>query len=148
MELFEDEEWRIEYDRLATEQAYKHITEGGPERCGCDPCLNWAATRIQLLPEDLKSLLCRLGIPSDKEVEVYHCGRNESGLHNYVSWYHFVGRVLSVEDLSTPPLSSGEFVWFFNSKPVMLNRAFEGQPVVQLEIVAKVPWLSDIPELE
>jgi hypothetical protein len=146
MELLELSGWRVEYDRPATVAAHACAPVTGPETCGCDPCRNWAATRERLLPESFRGLLDRLGIPPDREAEVYHNARLESGLHSYGAWYHFVGRVLSGErgcssDVAFAPLSV-----YFHSQPALLPSAFDGQPVVQLEVVAEVPWLSDVPE--
>jgi len=95
MEVLELPGWRIEYDRGATAAAHAGAAATRPALCGCDPCRNWAATRLRLLPEEFLRLLDRLGIPFDREVEVYHNCRLESGLHSYGAWYHFIGRVLS-----------------------------------------------------
>jgi hypothetical protein len=146
MELLELPGWRIEYDRAATTVAHAGTPATGPETCGCDPCRNWAATRDRLLPEDFRRLLDRLGIPFYREAEVFHCCRLESGLHSYGAWYHFVGRVLSGERESPLNVTFGPLSVYFHSKPVFLPEAFAGQPIVQLELVADVPWLSDVPE--
>jgi hypothetical protein len=146
MERLEFPGWRIEYDRSATVVAYAHVPASGPETCGCDPCRNWAATRSRLLAEEFRGLLDRLGIPADREAEVYHNARLESGLHSYGAWYRFVGRVLSGERECSPDVVFGAFSVFFHSRPTLLPEAFAGQPVVQLEVRAEVPWLSEIPE--
>ena len=146
MEVLEFPGWRIEYDRSATAAAYARTSASGPETCGCDPCRNWAATRGRLLPEEFRGLLDRLGVPFDREAEVYHNARLESGLHSYGAWYHFVGRVLFGERECSPDVAFGAFSVFFHSRPALLPEAFAGQPVVQLEVRAEVPWLSEIPE--
>ena len=86
MELLELPGWRIEYDRTATVAAHARSARFGPEECGCDPCRNWAASRDLILPEDFRRLLERLGIPPDREEEVYHNARLSSGLHSYGLW--------------------------------------------------------------
>ncbi|MEQ8789872.1 MAG: hypothetical protein RIC55_26495 [Pirellulaceae bacterium] len=91
-------------------------------------------------------MLGRLGIPLDREAEVYHNCRLESGLHSYGAWYHFVGRVLFGERECSPNVVFGPFSLYFHSKPALLPEAFSCQPVVQLEVVAEIPWLSDVPE--
>ena len=146
MELLELPGWRIEYDRTATAAAHARAPAVGPETCGCNPCRNWAATRGRLLPEEFRRLLDRLGIPLDGEAEVYHNCRLESGVHSYGAWYHFVGRVLSGERECTPNVAFGPLSVYFHSKPALLAEALAGQPIVQLELVAEVPWLSDVPE--
>src|SRR5262245_29774835 len=94
MKLLELPAWRIEFDRPATVAAHARVTVPAPEACGCDPCRNWARTRQRILPAAFLGLLDRLGVPIDREAEVYHICRLESGLHSYGAWYHFVGRVL------------------------------------------------------
>jgi hypothetical protein len=137
--------WRIEFDRAATVAAYEKLLVGGPESCGCDHCRNWANSRSKVYPADFAKMLNQLGIPLDRECEVYHNGK-ESDLHLYAGWYHFVGRVVSGERECSANVSFVPFSVFFHSKPALLPDAFAGQPVVQLEFEAGVPWLSEILE--
>jgi len=95
---------------------------------------------------EFRALLERLGIPFNREAEVYHNSRLESGLHSYGAWYHFIGRVLFGERECSPNFVFGPFSVYFHSKPVLQPDVVAGQPVVQLEVVADVPWLSDVPE--
>jgi hypothetical protein len=146
MDLLELPGWRIEYNRSATVAAFAGAPATGPETCGCDPCRNWAATRERLLPSEFREMLGRFGIPFDREAEVYHNCRLDSGLHSYGAWYHFVGRVLFGERECSPNVVFGPFSVYFHSKPALLPEAFGVQPVIQLEVVAEVPWLSEVPE--
>lgn len=148
METLELRGWHIEYDRASTVAAYALAPACGCEQCGCDPCRNWAATRGRLLPEEFRELLDELGIPFDREAEVYHNCRLDSGLHSYGAWYHFVGRVLYGEREGLPHVPFGSFSVHYHSRPVLVPEAFAGQPVVQLEVIAEVPWLSDVPEVD
>jgi hypothetical protein len=138
--------WHIEFDRDATIAAYRQVTIGGPELCNCDYCKNWAQTRSQILPANFQELLGQLGIPSDRECEVYQCAKLETGLHQYGGWYHFVGHVLNGEREGSANIEFGSFSVYFHSKPALLPQAFAGLPVVQLEFEAKIPWLSNVPE--
>ena len=146
MEILELPGWRIEYDRDATVAAHSRTPSTGPETCGCDPCRNWAATRERLLVVEFRQLLMRLGVPFDREVEVYHNARLNNGLHSYGAWYHFVGRVLYGELECSPNIAFGGLGFFFHSKPALLAEGFSELPVAQLELAAEVPWLSDVPE--
>jgi hypothetical protein len=148
MELLELPGWRLEHDRSATVAAYACIESSSPETCRCNSCRNWVATRRRVLPREFRALLKRLGIPSDQEAEVYHMGRLASGLHSYGAWYHFIGRVLYGEREGSAHVALGGFEVYFHSRPALLPEAFAGQPVVQLEAVTEVPWLSDVPETE
>jgi hypothetical protein len=146
MELLELPGWSIEHERSATAAGYACAPPAGPETCGCGPCHNWATTRDRVLPEAFRRLLEQLGIPWHREAEVYHNCRMESGLHSYGAWYHFVGRVLFGEQECSPHVAFGPFSVYFHSRPVLVPEAFRGHPVVQLEVIAEVPWLSDVPE--
>ena len=45
-----------------------------------------------------------------------------------------------------PKRDVGDVFRFFHSKPALLPDAFANLPVVQLEVAAEVPWLSDLTE--
>lgn len=139
--------WQIKYDRPATVAAYDRISIGGPDACGCAACRNWAAIRREVIPNNFQSLLDQLGIPPDREIEVYHNGRLTSGLHSYGAWYHFVGHVSVGERELAPHVRLAPFAWYFHSHPALLDEAFARLPVAQLEVEAEIPWLSDVPEL-
>src|SRR5262245_15323270 len=117
MELLELPGWRIEYDLFATIAAHTRASASGPETCGCGPCRNWVASREQVLPSGFRLLLGRLGIPANREAEVYHNCRLESGLHSYGAWYHFVGRVLFGELECSPNVAFDQFTAYSRSKP-------------------------------
>ncbi|WP_068135009.1 hypothetical protein [Roseimaritima ulvae] len=138
--------WRIEYDRSATVAMLARMPTSGPDSCHCAPCKNWAATRRNILPVEFQALLEELGIPLDREIEIIHFGRLESGQHFYGGWYHFVGHVLEGEQELAPHLRVDSFAWFFHAKPALLTDASAGLPIVQLEIEAEIPWLSNLPE--
>jgi hypothetical protein len=146
MEIIEFTGWRIEYDRSATATAYACAPVNSPEVCGCNPCRNWVAARDRLFPEEFRGLLDRLGVPFDREAEVYLNCRLESGLHSYGAWYHFVGRVLFGERDCSPNVVFGALSVYFHSNPSLLPEAFAGQPVVQVEVEAEVPWLLEVPK--
>src|SRR5439155_13856758 len=109
--------WLIEYDRAAPVAAHARAPIAGAGVCGCAPCRNWAETRYRLLPDEFRKLLDRLGVPCDREAEVYHNCRLDSGLHSYGAWYHFVGRVVSGERECAPNVVFGAFSIYFHSRP-------------------------------
>ena|SRR5579863_3079660 len=146
MELLELPGWQILYDHKATVAAHAKIPTGGAESCGCDPCRNWAVSRVRIIPGEFRELLELLGIPLDREREVYHNCRLGSGLHSYAGWYHFIGQVLTGEHEDTAIVAFGRFSVFFHSSPALLPQAFDGTAVVQLEFEAEVPCLSQIAE--
>jgi hypothetical protein len=91
-------------------------------------------------------LLEHLGVRPDREVEVYHNARLDSGLHSYGGWYHFVGRLVGEQDDHPEPLSYGPFLVYFSRNLALVPSAFAGLPTVQLEFHAEVTWLSEIAE--
>jgi hypothetical protein len=124
---------------------------GGPEECGCQPCLNFAAARDQIYVPELVTLLEKLGISRSREVEIYHMARLESGRHLYGGWFHFVGSIVSGADAAKqiaektwqPDLEEvGEYFSLgFSSRLELVREPFAGLSLVQLEFTAKVPWV-------
>lgn len=142
--------WRLVCNPDATRQANVQIRTGGPETCGCRDCLNFVASRDTAYPEAILSLFTQLGIDPRHEAEIYHMGRLGSGKHLYGGWFHFVGAIASEAGAVGPfDMEQGDdaaFRIFFANKASMLPDAFVGQPVVQLEFVAQVPWSLGSPE--
>jgi|SRR5665213_1807991 len=146
MQYLELPGWRIRYDRAATQAAHADIPFGGAESCTCEPCGNWVSNRAILMPSGFITLLETLGIPPNRDVEVYHNGRLEVGRHLYAGWYHFIGTVEFGEQEASPFVEFGSFQVFFHSRPALLRDTFRGLPVAELAFSAEVPWLSEIPE--
>ncbi|MCX7419522.1 MAG: hypothetical protein NT013_08295 [Planctomycetia bacterium] len=146
MQWMEFGDYQIQFDRGATGAAYKKVSVSTPEKCGCGPCLNWAMTRSLIIPVEFQELLHQFGIPLNGETEVFHNGKLASGLHSYGAWYHFVGKLLSSEREKPLTLEFGKFSVFFRSELDLLREEFKGQSVVQMDIHAEVPWLSNVPE--
>jgi hypothetical protein len=157
VESFHYGRWEISCDAESTRRAYASVEVGGPEECGCKPCLNFAAARLQIYPATVLTLFEKLGISSNREVEIYHLARLSSGRHLYGGWFHFVGSILSGADavrqeaknLWRPDLepANEKFDWGFSSRLELVRKPFVGLPLVQVEFTAKVPWvlLSDEP---
>jgi hypothetical protein len=99
----------------------------------------------------VRSLLEKLGISPNREVEIYHMARLESGRHLYGGWFHFVGSIISgadaaekvAENIWRPNLeeSSEYFCMGFSSRLELVREPFARLPLVQLEFTAKVPWV-------
>ena len=148
--------WGINADAESTRKAYASVLLGGPEECGCEPCLNFAAARAQIYPADVIALFEKLGISPNREVEIYHMARLASGKHLYGGWFHFVGSILSgadaakqvAENLWQPDLEriSQNFNLGFSSRVALARKTFAALPLVQLEFTAEVPWVLTTPE--
>jgi hypothetical protein len=143
--------WELSCNPESTRNAYATIAEGGPEKCGCELCLNFAAARGQIYEPKVLSLFEMLGIPYDREVETYHMARLESGRHLYGGWFHFVGSIVAGDDAVKqiaektwqPDLeeTSEFFSLGFTSRLALVRHPFVGLPLIQLEFAAKVPWV-------
>jgi hypothetical protein len=136
--------------------AYAAIAVGGPEGCGCTHCLNFAAQRSEIYPPAGFELLDRLGIPLNREAEIYHMARLESGMHFYGGWFHFVGSILSGADaakqigqnLWQPDLQAQSelFSLGFSVRTEHVREPFKGLPLIQFEFTANVPWVINAQE--
>jgi hypothetical protein len=143
--------WQLGCDRESTRKAYAAVSMGGPEECGCEPCLNFAAARDQIYEPEVRALLEKLGVSPNREVEIYHMARLESVRHLYGGWFHFVGSIISgadaaekiAENMWRPNLEeiSEYFSLGFSSRLELVREPFAGLPLVQLEFTAKVPWV-------
>jgi hypothetical protein len=83
MDLMQLPGWHIEYDSSATAAAHDRAPASGPETCGCDPCRNWAASRVRFLPEEFRDLLGRLGTADTLERSVDLCERVFTEVQDY-----------------------------------------------------------------
>ena len=67
MESIDFGRWKLSCDPESTRKAYAVVPMGGPEECGCKPCLNFAAARDQIYGPDVRTLLGKLGVSPDRE---------------------------------------------------------------------------------
>jgi hypothetical protein len=91
----------------------------------------------------------RLGIDPCREAEVvdYH-GKDESGHRLVGGWFHFVGRIEDGPDTAfawfSERFTSG-FMLGFTRTAVVVEDAFHGLAIAQLEFFATIPWVLDEP---
>ena len=156
MEILNIGRWNLRCDRDATRAAYSDVPLGSPESCGCEHCLNFAAARNQAYPSEALAIFEQLGIDAHKEAEIWYTHRDESGLHHYGGFFHFIGAIESGRDakrviadgVGTFDLESiGEyFEYGFTSDAALIAESFVGKEIVQLEFQTKVPWVLNTPE--
>jgi len=156
MDLVQIGRWTIASDPEATRRAYAAIPTGSPEECGCTQCLNFAAQRERVYPSSVLSLFEKLGVTSNKEAEIYHMARLESGKHFYGGWFHLVGSLVSgadaarqiAENLWVPDLETETefFTLGFTERRHLIRKQFEGLPVIQFEFTAKISWVLEAEE--
>jgi hypothetical protein len=155
METLTIRRWKLQSDPDATRSAFSHLELGSPESCGCTDCLNFAAARERAYPSEILTVFDQLGIDSHKESEIWHYCREDSGVHLYGGFFHFVGSIESgkdakemVDGYGTIDLEAiGEgFEFGFTSNVALVPKSFGDALVVQLEFQTKIPWVLDSPE--
>ena len=142
--------WEIEFDPEATARCYEQIVANW--YCDCAECRNFAALEDKVWSTSALDLFERLRVDRQKPAEVYHNGRELTGLHNYGGWFHFIGKIESGADalrqvgdipcngvFELEPLGEN-FEFGFSNCLGLVPQAFNGKIIVQLEFVTKVPW--------
>lgn len=102
--------------------------------------------------------LSSLGIVAERPIEAYDLGGTVSGFRRYGGWYHFMGTILRedppevnerVEVEPTHFVSLSDRYWIELTRTVhLVQTAFSGSPLIQMEFEALVPWVikDEIPE--
>ena len=137
-------DWILDCDVEATRAGYETILKGGAESCDCAGCRNFLAQRDSFYPAEVLNLFDRLGVNYKRDAETYHTARLEPGLHLYGSWFHFVG---AIEKQPVGPATLNSFTIDFIHDNALAANAFANQPLVQIEITVKLPWVLSAPEL-
>ena len=143
--------WVVEVDPIETSRAHAARPKGSPESCDCLHCRNFVAARPTVYPVEFTELLDVLGVPADRESEIWHGGEVAPGRHFYGGWFHFVGTVIEGQDclldngsIELTKLSSS-FSVGVTRRPGLVPETFSTSKVVQLEFSAEVPWVLDEP---
>jgi hypothetical protein len=137
-------DWILDCDVEATRVGYETISAGGVEVCDCAGCRNFVAQRDSVYPAEVLNLFNELGVNYKRDAETYHTARLEPGVHLYGSWFHFVGAIVK-EPIGPATLNSLRIDFIPDN--ALAAKAFENQPLVQIEITLKLPWVLSGPEL-
>lgn len=149
--------WKIKFDREATLAAYSGVSLGSPESCGCEDCLNLVAARSQAYAPEAMAIFEQLGIDHTKEAETWRMCREESGLHLYGGFFHFIGSIESGKDAVVFINQTGTFdleklgdyfEYGFTSNVHLLPESFAGKEIVQLEFQTRTAWVIKTEEPE
>jgi hypothetical protein len=155
METITIRRWSVKSDPGVTRRVFSNRPKGSAESCGCADCRNFAAARDRAYPSEALAIFEQLGIDSRKESEIWHTHRDESGLHHYGGFFHFVGAIESGADAKRIVNGHGtfdlepigeHFEFGFTSDAAVVPRSFAGAEVVRLEFQTKIPWVLNIPE--
>jgi hypothetical protein len=130
-------DWLFDCDVEATRRAYETISAGGVETCICSGCKNFLVQRESVLPEEIKQLFEKLGVNYQRDAETYHVTRLPSGLHQYGGWFHFIGHI---KKEAIGPVKLTRFTIDFLPGNDLAAEAFENYPLIQIEIMAEIPW--------
>jgi hypothetical protein len=137
-------DWIFDADVGVTCAGYETISVGGVETCDCAGCRNFLAQRDSVFPAEVLKLFSELGVDYKRDAEIYHTARLEPNLHLYGGWFHFVGTILK-EPIG--PATLDNFTIDFIPNRDLAAKAFAHQPLVQIEITVKLPWVLSEPEL-
>ena len=151
--------WEVEVDPAATHEAYAEIHDG--VRCDCLGCENFAAQPTDGWASEVRDLIAKLGIDIGSPAEACWVNREPDGLHFYLAWYHFVGRITKWSDRSdlegngtggvkdNEPLGSDATVYFRDrtdcAHPQLIAT---GKSLVQVDFSLTLPWVIARVELE
>jgi len=156
METLSFRRWTLAFDAEATRRAYEAVEIPWSEYCGCVHCRNFARARAAIFPDEALRLLRTLGVDPGKELEVLPYRREDETSLLYAGWFHFVGGLVAGPDYWMPRREGGlvtnpegnealteTFRMGFTTHLTRVYRSFRGQDLVQLEFLAKAPWLLE-----
>lgn len=145
-------QYEIDVDIEKTKAFYEKAKLVSKE-CSCDGCQNFEKA-VDVLPEAVRVFFIKLGIDMKKPAECYVYNTNEDGSLSYGGFYHVCGTILSgnsswvksgqgaywKDDLSfhiTP-----DFHITIHDDISLLEKDFP-LPVIELDIVADIPWMLE-----
>ena len=134
------QDWILACDVKATRRIYAQIAEGGADECVCDYCNNYVLLRPRVFPEDARALLTQLGVEWCREAEVVHYHIEESGLHFYGRWFHFIG---NIESKGTQFKLNENFSFNFSEQYAPMFAQFKGKPTVRVDFSTYLPWVLE-----
>lgn len=144
-------DWTLTVDREATRSACASVINGSAEDCKCDECENYIACKTIAFPDEIKSLLDRLGVDYRKEIDIWRMCKDEDGKHRYSGFFHFKGSfdgkdcfikktdgggtmsMTAIDESFSIGFTVAEDFTYFKDK----------ESLVQVEFEARVPWTID-----
>lgn len=151
MEHIAFEDWEIWVDKTLTQYTYRQVSMGGADSCKCEGCKNFVNYRLNVYPYKVRKLFGDLGIDINKECEVWHCCKENSGKHIYSGWFHFKGNFVG-KNCIVPTSEHTSWIdltvltedfkigFCYGSSLTFFE---DTQNLVQVEFEAKIPWTID-----
>ena len=143
--------WSVRCDPELTRQLYARTSAIA---CECADCANFRAAGEEAFPLPFLHLLQQFGIDSAKPAKLCHFGTSGEPMPTQ-GWFHFVGHLDGGADAwrqtneTTHSLDAEPFPGMksagFTARLSQVPAPFEGQPLVQLEFEAIVPWVTAAP---
>lgn len=146
--------WTFEVDYDRNKVVYENIIVVDDERCACANCRNFSANRENLYPQEIKELLTALGIDYKKEIEVYQIAKLENGLHQYVGWFNFKGRIIEGKDgkvelpharwtLDLEKVEGSFSIAFMKGAALHQFSGHEKDDLLQIKFMVESEWVID-----
>ena len=152
--LFDFGNFRVDVDVESTKEFYCKFGKTVLEDCGCVNCCNYYEA-ISKVSDNVKSFFASLGIDPQKSPEATWWDSDENGIASYSLTFNVVGTSINAVDIYKPIDGGGfqqiienfyeidkDFKIGFTSKIDYPQKDFP-EPCIQLEIVARLPWVLD-----
>ena len=145
--------YTVDIDVEKTKQTYEKLPSVS-QRCSCDNCKNFEKA-ADILPTSVYTFFDALGINLKKIVECYVNCKNEDGTLLYGGFCHVCGTLIqgksawvnvsethSYYNSETAYRLHDNFSISFQEECHLVEEQFEA-PLLQIEILATVPWVLD-----
>lgn len=135
--------WLLEVDVEKTAEYYRKEIE----ICDCSYCQNFASTVLSLEDEQI-SFFKNLGIMPEKPVMLSHFPTEADNNHQYIGFYHVVGRILTGETCTMTnwqdhhTYTLDKFAFCLSKENNQVPESFL-EPVFQLNFETEIPWILE-----
>jgi hypothetical protein len=143
----------IDHDADATRRCFDQLPIG--TGCDCGYCRNFNAAAGRTFPSAFLEPTGALGVDPTKPAELCHYCREPSGLYLTGGWFHFVGSIMTGEDVMQWSNGTGTYrfeelvpglEFGLTGNLALVPESFAGLHVLQLEFQTRVPWVLAEPE--
>ena len=139
--------WKIDVDIDATQQLYPQDCIGDSDACGCNECVNFAAQKLTIFPDDVYQLLRGMGINPGCETYIGCYGEIHPGQFLYQGDYEFIGHVLekpsNLQEHDRLELLPGLTIAISHTPGYNENN----HPVASIEFLVSIPWVIEATEI-
>ncbi len=151
--FFEFGEFRVDVDVERTREFYKNHGKTVVESCGCNSCRNYSKA-IENASDKVKSFFDSLGLDLQKAAEAIYYPTDEKGVADYSVIFHLVGTMddsadMYLSDEASKIMYIGSIYELeenikvgFTTNIIIRPKDFPN-PCIQLELIARLPWVID-----